>query len=101
MVRNVWDQAFLVPIPFIFNTDLEKTKPTFIHSASKIILQYSFFFNLFSRRLALFGSFFWTYIHFYDLPANGIKVIQDSTFGLGTDSSGRDRNQDPTSRAYL
>jgi hypothetical protein len=36
MVR---DQAFLVPVTLISNADLEKTKPEFIHSTSKTILQ--------------------------------------------------------------
>jgi len=30
-IRNVQDQAFLVPASLIFNADLEKTKPKFIH----------------------------------------------------------------------
>jgi len=56
-------RPFLVLVPLICNADLEENKPKFIHSFSKIILQYSFF--LFSRRLALSGSFFLNYVLIY------------------------------------
>jgi hypothetical protein len=41
VTRHVRDQA--VSILLISNADLEKTKPEFIHSTSKIILQCLFF----------------------------------------------------------
>ncbi len=62
-----------VLVPLISNADLEKTKPKFIHNTSETILQYSFFFNWFSRGLTLFLELC---SYLYDLPANSINPFR-------------------------
>jgi hypothetical protein len=74
-----------VPVPLISNADLEKTKPKFIHSTSKIILQYSFFFKFVeSTTSTVWPIFLELCSNLYDLSANGIKAIQHFTIYLNS-----------------
>jgi hypothetical protein len=72
----------LVPVPHIFNSDLEKTNWKFIDITYKIILQYSFFKFVSSTTSTFRLIFVELRSNLYDLPANGTKTMQHVTIYL-------------------